>query len=180
MPIPIQAEVIREAFRYQSALTSYAYGMLRDWALAKDAVQDAFVVLVEKYAAKEAVSPVFPLMKRIVRFKALELLRSRRREVPLADEELAQMVGTALDEGVSEAEAAQHNARVAALHSCIRQLSAPWRELLVGFYWRRQSCETLALLLGRPAPSLRVALMRIRGKLQDCMKRRLAEAEGLP
>lgn len=41
-----RSELLKEAFKYQGALTSYAHGMLRDWALSKDAVQNTFVLLV--------------------------------------------------------------------------------------------------------------------------------------
>jgi RNA polymerase sigma-70 factor (ECF subfamily) len=178
--MPTAAELMKEAFRYQSALTAYAYGMLRDWSLAQDAVQDAFIVLMQKYADHDPESALFPLMKRIVQLKTLELLRTRRKELVVADEELLRLVGDTLADAVTEEEAIQHNQRLSALHACMAQLSESLRTLLVGFYWQRQSCEDLAKVLGRGAPSLRVTLMRVRAKLQHCMSRRLGTAEVLP
>jgi RNA polymerase sigma-70 factor (ECF subfamily) len=177
MPESVPGEMIREAFRYQSALTSYAYGMLRDWSLAKDVVQDAFVLLLEKYGDNDPAAGVFPLMKKIVHFKALETLRKRKREVVVEDEELNRLVGDTLQAMVGEEEALQHNRRLGALHECMSLLDAGTKHLMVAFYWKRQSCEELAPVLRRQAPALRVALMRIREKLRDCMDQRLALAE---
>jgi RNA polymerase sigma-70 factor (ECF subfamily) len=172
-----QSEMIREAFRYQSTLTSYAYGMLKDWSLAKDVVQDAFVVLIEKYAGNDPGGGVFPLAKQIVRFKVLEALRKRQREVSVEEEDLIRMVDDTLDEMVSEAAAALHERCLGALHECMSQLNATMKNLMVAFYWKRQSCEEIAKTTKRNPPSLRVTLMRTRDKLRDCMNSRLKQAE---
>lgn len=172
-----QGEVVREAFRYQSALTSYAFGMLGDWALAKDMVQDAFVVLIEKYADNEAAHGVFPLMKQIVRLKVLETLRKRARETATGDEDLIRLVCQTLDDVVSEQEAERHNARLTALYQCMSRVNDSLKRLLIGFYWRHESYEDLARATGRAVPTLRVMLMRARGKLRECMETRMKGVE---
>ena len=43
-----EEEVLQAVFKYQGALTTYAFGLLRDWALAEDAVQDAYMVALRK------------------------------------------------------------------------------------------------------------------------------------
>lgn len=180
MNAPRQSEMVREAFRYQAALTSYAFGLLRDWSLAKDVIQDAFVVLIQKYGENEETGGVFHLMKQIVRFKVLETIRKRSREFAVDDEELTRLVGETLDEAVSKEEAAHYSARLVALHECMSGANDSLKRLLIGFYWRHESYEDLAKATGRGVPSLRVMMMRARGKLRDCMELRLKSVEVTP
>src|ERR1043165_4952124 len=71
---PMTAEdLLRSAFKYQDALVSYAYGLLQDWALAQDAVQEAFIVLQKKHAEFRAGANVFAWVRQIVRFEALNI-----------------------------------------------------------------------------------------------------------
>ena len=73
-------DLLRSAFKYQDALVSYAYGLLQDWALAQDAVQEAFIVLQKKHAEYRPDANVYTWARQIVRFEALNILRSRQRE----------------------------------------------------------------------------------------------------
>jgi RNA polymerase sigma-70 factor, ECF subfamily len=174
-----QTDMLKQAFKYQAGLTSYAYGILRDWSLAKDAVQDAFVTLVEKHEDYDPALGIYPWVKRMVHFKALEICRKRKKEVFVEDEELNRLVGETLDNHVAEEDVASHNLRLSALHACMGQLQDPLRFLLVSFYWERKSCEQIAPIISRNAASLRVTLMRARSKLRECMVLRLKNVEGL-
>src|SRR5688572_12166309 len=69
-------DLLRSAFKYQDALVSYAYGLLQDWALAQDAVQEAFIVLQKKHAEFRPDANVYTWARQIVRFEALNILRS--------------------------------------------------------------------------------------------------------
>src|SRR6266536_5242039 len=90
---PMTAEnLLRSAFKYQDALVSYAYGLLQDWALAQDAVQEAFIVLQKKHREFRPGSNPFAWARQIVRFEALKLLRSRQHESCVVDEELFTLV----------------------------------------------------------------------------------------
>jgi DNA-directed RNA polymerase specialized sigma24 family protein len=50
--------------------------------------------------------------------------------------------------------------------------------LLAGFYWRQESCETLADQHGRSVNAVRLMLSRLREKLRTCLTRRL-EQQGI-
>src|SRR5690349_9836870 len=78
-------DLLRSAFKYQDALVGYAYALLQDWALAQDAVQEAFIVLQRKHAEFKAGANVFTWARQIVRFEALNIIRSRQREACFVD-----------------------------------------------------------------------------------------------
>src|SRR5688500_1446092 len=85
-------ELLRSAFKYQDALVAYAFGLIQDWALAQDAVQEAFIVVQRKHAEFRAEASVFTWVRQIVRFEALNILRSRQREACFVDEELISLI----------------------------------------------------------------------------------------
>ena len=80
-----QEDVLRDAFRYQDALTSYAYGLLRDWSLAQDVVQESFLVLLKKWEAYRPEANLYAWVRQMVRFEALNTLRARRKEKYIID-----------------------------------------------------------------------------------------------
>src|SRR5262249_53353325 len=96
-PTMTAEDLLRSAFKYQDALVSYAYGLLQDWALAQDAVQEAFIVLQKKHAEFHPGAGVFAWVRQMVRFEALSILRSRQRESCLADDELFSLVDQQFD-----------------------------------------------------------------------------------
>src|SRR4026208_2069537 len=92
VPAPSAENLLRAAFKYQDALTSYAFAMLQDWALAQDAVQEAFIVLQRKHAEFRPGANVFTWARKMVRYEALNILRARGRESCVLDEELFALI----------------------------------------------------------------------------------------
>jgi RNA polymerase sigma-70 factor (ECF subfamily) len=171
-----QTELLRQAFAYQAALTAYAYGLLRDWTLAEDAVQEAFVVLLEKHAEYNPELGLFPWVRRMVQLKALEQLRRARRETPFPDEELLQLVQRSLDEHFGKPAAESHRQKQAALEICLKSLSADLRRLLSDYYVRNLPGERLAKERQRSVNAVWLILSRARKALRECIQRKVAEA----
>jgi RNA polymerase sigma factor (sigma-70 family) len=170
-------ELLRCAFKYQDALVSYAYALLQDWALAQDAVQEAFIVLQKKHAHFTPGANVYTWARQIVRFEALNLLRSREREACLVDEELLSLVEQQFDAHLDLEAVGRLESRKAALQYCLGRLDRESLELLLGFYKDSIPCERLATLHRRSVNAIRLVLSRTRGKLRDCVRHRLALAE---
>ena len=93
-----RSEILKEAFSYQSSLTAYAYVILQDWNLAEDAVQDLFVIISMKWESIDNSKPLYPWLKRVVRNKSIDIIRSRSKEYYCADNTLLDLVDTAFDE----------------------------------------------------------------------------------
>ena len=177
-PCALSAEdLLRAAFKYQDALTSYAYALLQDWALAQDAVQETFIVLQKKHAQFRAGANVFTWARQIVRFEALNLLRARGRESCVVDEQLFALIDAQFDEHFDSDALARMEQQKAALQHCMSRLEPDALDMLLGFYRERLSCEQLAGVRNRSVNAIRLSLSRLRAKLRDCVRRRLALAE---
>ena len=169
-------ELVKAAFRYRNALVSYAFGMVRDWSLAQDIVQDAFIVVMNKWENFRPGTSVFSWVRQIVYFKTMEALRARSREIPAVDEELQSLVNETLHSHLDDRAAEHQNRMGKALQECMTQLSARNIRLLAGFYSEAKSCESLASMFNRSVEAVRMLLSRVRKQLRDCMENRLREA----
>ena len=173
-------DLLRQAFRYQDALVSYAYGLLQDWALAQDAVQESFIVLQRKHAQFKPGASLFAWVRQIVRFEALNLLRSRRREACFVDEELISLVDQQFEKHLDADAVDALETRKVALQYCLGQLDEPSLGLLLGFYRDAFSCERLSQIQRRSVNAVRLSLSRIRARVRDCVRQRLALPDAPP
>ncbi len=169
-------ELMKLAFRYQNALIGYAYGLSRDWLLAEDAVQEAFMVLIDKADEYKPELGVYGWLKKMVYYTVQSNLRKRNRTVLLDDAELAELVERALTEHFAEDGEVYHE-RQGALMQCVQMLQDRARDLITQFYWNDRSAEELACALGMSREAVWTQLCRIRKRLRKCVELRLA-AEG--
>jgi RNA polymerase sigma-70 factor (ECF subfamily) len=170
-----QVELMKQAFKYQNGLVSYAYGYLRDWSLAEDAVQEAFLVLMEKWQEFKPELGVFPWVRKMVFYKVQELQRARRRELPVEDQELRDLVSRTLEGGFDEAAGRGHEPLLKAYEDCLGRLNKGSADLLVRYYWDRESSEQIAGALNRTVNAVWLSLSRIRKSLRECVARRQGE-----
>ncbi len=171
-------EVVKAAFQYRDALLGYSYAMLRSWTLAEDVVQEAFLVVMNKWQDLREDAGVFLWVRQIVHFKTLEAIRTRGRETVLPDQELLDLVEQSVTENLDENCADRQRMMGASLRDCMSRLNRFSLSLLAGFYWRQESCETLADQHGRSVNAIRLMLSRLREKLRTCLTRRL-EQQGI-
>lgn len=173
-----QDEVCREALRHRSALVAYAFARLRAWDQAEDAVQDALVVLLGKWADCQSLEGVRPWAFAIVRNTVRERWRAGQRERSVQGAALEALAGACVEAQLEHDGSLLQAARVRALQACLQAIPGRKREMLEGYYHQRQSCEELAGLLGSSANAVAQALSRLRRALQRCAQQRLRE-EGL-
>jgi len=170
-------DLLRAAFKYQDALTSHAYALLRDWALAQDAVQETFIVLQKKHADFRPGANVFTWARQILRFEALKIIRARGREAYLVDEELFALIEARFEEHLDADAVARLEQQKGALQHCMSRLDNDSIDLLLGFYRERLRCEDMASARRRSVNAIRLALSRTRARLRDCVRSRLALME---
>jgi len=175
---PTRETLVKEAFKYQGILEAYAYGMLRDWALAQDAFQETILVLMDKWQAYDPRFKVSTWARQIIHHKCLELLRKRRRDVLTDNEQLLSLVHESLAERVT-ASGAERVARTdRALAVCVKELDDTARRILHEYYWQKTPCARIAKTLKRSVQSVWHSLSRLRAALRECVARKLGE-EGL-
>lgn len=172
-------EVVKSAFQLREALLGHAYALLRDWTLAEDALQEAFLVVMNRWSDFRPGTSLFHWVRQIVRYKAQEHLRARFRTSRL-EEQLLARVADVLEQHVEEDAARRQTVLRRALQACMALLSPRALRLVSGFYLRAASCEELARAESRSVNAVRLSLSRLRKQLHACMVRRLPalEAQG--
>ena len=166
--------VMKTAFGCRDNLLAYAYALLRDWPMADDVLQEAFLVVMDKWETVEPGPGVVPWVRQIVRYKAMEAARARRRERPAAEPELFDTIADAMDERLDSGGDDEQQIRLIAMRECMKGLDEEAVGMLAGFYGRSEACETLASSFGRSVNAVRLRLSRVRVQLRECIDRRLA------
>ena len=173
-----QSEILKKAFGYQDALTAYAYVVLQDWNLAQDVVQDLFVTVSAKWESFDDSRPLYPWLKRIVRNRAVDIIRSRSREFYCEDEKLLNLVEQAFDQEESESALERRSILNSLLKDCIQKLSSSSRKLIKMFYSEGKSCSEIAEEMDRTENAVYIALTRTRQQLRRCADKKFAMEEG--
>lgn len=167
-----QAQMMREALSHQDELVVYAYGMLRDWATAEDAVQDALIIVWERWDSFHGDSPVRAWILGIVRNRCRELLRQRSKLRPCDDQALIERIDQALTlEPAAETGGERLRELAAALQRCLAKLGTQPRKLMERYYTGTGSREAIAAEFGMSMTSLYKSAQRLRETLRDCVAR---------
>ena len=159
--------------RYQRTLYYFVVGKVADDTEAKDIVQKTLVVAFQNLSEFRVGGSFFLWLKGI----ALNHCRNEWRRY----QSQARLAGRLLEEKRAELELASFDARpdederrLAALRHCLEQLS-PHEQTVVGLRFVQElPLLTIGEQLGRGAEAARLFLYRIRQRLADCVKKRLA------
>jgi len=174
---PERDDIVKRAFKYRDALLCYSFSILRDWDAADDAVQETFLVVMNKYKDFKEGTNLFKWVRQILHYKALERIRAKKKETPVEQDELAAVVADTMEEAFTEEKAQKANKMRKALHMCMSKLNKMSVDLIAGFYWHKHSCEKLAAKVKKSVNSVRLLLSRLRTKLHDCMVERMQRGE---
>lgn len=169
-------ELIVEGLKWQIALTNYAQGQLREWNLAEDAVQKAYLTAFEKADSFEEGAPVFPWLRGIVRLKCLEIIRERSKIKAAPDDHLDELINQRMEEQWDEAYIEAKNQKEQALNHCLKKLKPNLLELMLQYYRDKVPGEIIARKLNRPINSLYVTISRTRQKVRDCCQKYMKES----
>ena len=165
-------QFVRQLTEHQNRLFGYVFSLLGDRSRAEDVVQETNLVLWRKIDEFQPDKPFLPWAFAIARFQVLAHLRDRKRDRLLLDAELVEVLS---DE--AEHKAGQIDVIREALRPCLEQLTDSNRELVKHRYFRAMSMADIAEAVGRNAGAIKVALLRIRRQLAECVEKRMA-AEG--
>jgi len=167
-----EADFVRLLLRHENALRAFARSLLPHWDAVDEVLQDASIVMWQKFEQLETGSGFLPWGKVIVRFHCYRYHeRSRRKEAAFSRELLDLLAAEAeqIDERV-------HDDRRRALESCLQEFAAPQRELLLAPYLHHGRISELAELQKVSANALYNKLGRLREKLRGCINDKLVPA----
>ena len=166
-------DLLKAAFGFHDALVSYAYALLRDHALAEDAVQNAYVVITHKAESFSAEKSAIAWCRGIVRLEVLQLLRKVGREVATEDALLYDSIADSFEQIQTPAQQAERGERRARLENCLSKLPQRSRDLIAGRYAEELSLSGLAERRKMTEAGVRKSLYRIRIALRHCLEKEL-------
>jgi RNA polymerase sigma-70 factor (ECF subfamily) len=139
--------------------------------LAQEALQDVYVSIwrnAKDYRVAKAAA--FTWMVSIARYRAIDIKRSRRREVQFADP--AEYVPEDADTGDSDlANVAARDADAQRLHACLKELNPQQRNAVCLAYLNGLTHEEVAGTLGSPLGTVKSWVRRGLESLKRCIQR---------
>jgi RNA polymerase sigma-70 factor, ECF subfamily len=160
--------------KHEPALRAYARGLVPDWDLVDEALQEASVTMWQKRRQLESADGFVPWARVVLRYKCLRQLEKLRSRRPLLSDEMLQ----ALAERGESRSAEDATARERALHTCLDQFSAEHRELLLAPHCSTTTVVKLAERRKKSPNALYKLLARLREQLTECIRLRMtAEAK---
>lgn len=156
----------------QNRLYSYIFSLIGDRSHTADVLQETNLVLWRKIDQFDPRMPFLPWAFSIARFQVLANLRDRKRDRMLLDSELVESLS-----GEAEAMAGQIDSIREALGRCLQTLSSTNRQLIQRRYFEAKSLDEMAVDSNRSSGAIKVALLRVRKRLAECIQHRLT-AEG--
>lgn len=145
--------------RYQPAIRAFALGLIGDFALAEDVVQETFLTVSAKAADFDPDTNFLAWACTIARYKVLEIERARRRFSTEAIESLA--AAAPVDAFAQD--------RLERLLECIDKLPAKAREAVRLRYFSEHGLAEMATLLGRTVAGVNATLVKARHALRACV-----------
>jgi RNA polymerase sigma-70 factor (ECF subfamily) len=162
-------QFVRKLTENQNRLYGYIYSLLGDHSRTGDVLQETNLVLWRKISQYEPGRPFMPWAYAIARFQVLAHLRDQKRERLLVDAELVESLSDDAERWAEEIDAIRE-----ALRPCLELLTPGNRELIEQRYHRAKPVAELAESLNRTVSAVKVALLRVRRQLSECVQKRMA------
>lgn len=153
----------------QNRIFGYVFSLLGDHSRTADVVQEVNLLLWRKIEEFDHARPFLPWAFSIARFQVLSHLRDRNRDRLLLDPELAETLSCQAESKAGEIDAVR-----AALRPCLQLLTPNNRTLIEHRYFQRMPLAEIADTADRTVGSIKVALLRIRRQLAECVQKRMA------
>src|SRR5262245_24173472 len=172
-PGPAKSKLfLRQFLQNERRLYAYILTLLPNRADADDVLQEASLVMWDKFDERQPPDDFAAWGCRIAYFKVLDFYKkSQRSRVRFSQEMLERVAETA----VEQAGSLQLDARREALAGCLEKLSPRDRDLVARRFTEGATVQSTAVQVGRSAEALYKALAKIRQALFDCVTRSLAQ-----
>lgn len=162
---------LRLFLQNERRLYAYILTLLPHRADADDILQEASLVLWDKFDENNPPADFAAWGCRIAYFKVLDFLKKRRRSRVQFSQQMLERIG---ETAVDHADTLQLDERREALQRCIEKLRPNDRHLLVQRFADGATTQSTAAQVGRSVDAVYKALGKIRQALFDCVTRALA------
>jgi len=157
----------------QPAVAAYVRAVVRDAHVAKDIVQETALVLLRKFEQWDSRRDFLPWALGFAKFELLSHRRDAGRSRIVFDDALLDAITDSWPGVVAEFDGEQ-----SALQECLETLAPKAREIVRLRFYDELKMPQVAEKVGSTAGAARIAMMRIRRQLQDCVSRRLQSTGG--
>jgi RNA polymerase sigma-70 factor (ECF subfamily) len=179
--MPLEAELAA----LRPGLLRFASMQLRNPAVAEDVVSETMLAILEKPASFEGRSSLRTYATGVLKFKIIDVLRRKGREVAISANE-DQSMDDATDQlfdasghyqdppgAWQQPDAALHEQQfMATLQQCIEGLPPRLARVFMAREWLEQDVDEVCVELGITANNCGVMLHRARMQLRECLNRR--------
>lgn len=166
---PDHEQFVRHITEHQNRLFAYIFSLLGDHARAADVLQETNMVLWRKLGEFRAGAPFLPWAFAIARFQVMANTRDKNRDRCVLDSDLVELLSVE-----AETQADRFEETRVALRGCLQNLTDDNRQLVEMRYFKSLSINELATSLKRGTSAVKVALLRARRQLADCIENQLA------
>ena len=167
-PAKTTENFVQQLTENQTRIYGYVFSLLGDHSRAADVVQETNLVLWRKVAEFDSDKPFLPWAFAIARFQVMAHLRDQKRDRLLLDAELAETLSVEAGRQAESIDVVQ-----TALRPCIKSLTKNNQALIEQRYLRGKSVAEVAATSSRTVGAMKVALLRIRRQLAQCVQKRI-------
>jgi RNA polymerase sigma-70 factor, ECF subfamily len=163
---------IRALTESQAALRGYCHASLGQSDEAKEATQRTNITLWRKCGQWDPDTDFLPWAITVAKFEVLGVIRDRQRLHSrfVFDPDVVEMMTDEASRQVTES-----SDRTEILEHCLTKLSGTNRQAIADYYLRGHSIQQIATTCGKGASAVKVMLLRLRGKLRECIEGRMAK-----
>ncbi|MEM9280222.1 MAG: sigma-70 family RNA polymerase sigma factor [Verrucomicrobiota bacterium] len=156
----------------QSSLRGYCQAALGHGDEAAEALQRTNITLWKKSSEWDPSRDFSRWAISIARFEVLGVVRDRQRtnQRYVFDTDVAEQMIDEANDRVTPSSARQE-----ALECCLAKVSQKNRDLLAAYFVRGETLQEIATTTSRGLSALKVAMMRLRRSLRDCIETQLAK-----
>lgn len=170
-PTPDKTEqFVQSLTENQNRIFAYVYSLLGDHARTSDVVQETNLTLWRKIGDYDPGKPFLPWAFAFARNQVLANIRNQQRDRIVLDETVVELVSEEVQQQAGQLESIQQ-----ALKLCLERLSKSSRQLIQHRYFHSKSISEVAETMGKSAGSMKVALLRARNQLGQCIQRKIAK-----
>lgn len=167
---PKRDRVIKEALECRVQLLAYARAFTPDHASAEDVVQEAMLVVFNKYEQFEEGTSILAWCRKIVRIEILRMIQRQRKDQSLARRLLHDSIESAFEEHQSKSRSQDEEPWRRQLEWCMNRLSQRARDLVNSRFVDRLAYREIGERLGMKLETVRKSLFRTKKTLRACVE----------
>ena len=162
-----QGEFVKLLTAHNMKLYAFALSICKNHQDAEDVLQTAAAVMWKKHGDFEPGSDFGAWARAVLYRTAMNHVRARKRGAVLCDIETLEALSGAFE---AADEIYDDRRLMDALDECMGRLSPKQRRLLELRYWENKRSAQLGTILGKSVSAIDVTLLRVRRRLERCIR----------